>query len=134
LTARDDEGGDPACWAHLVHDDHDDALVVTLADVLNTDGDGAVWSTATGDLNVNLVRLAPQASIDAHRNDEVDVLVVVRSGAGEVVVDDRALQVAADQLVFIPRNSTRAIRAGSNGLIYLSIHRARGPMTLHRRV
>jgi mannose-6-phosphate isomerase-like protein (cupin superfamily) len=136
LTSSEDVGGDPPCWAHLVDDDRDDTVLVKLADLLRTDGDGAVWSlpaNASSDLNVNLVQLSAHASIDAHRNDEVDVVLFVRSGAGEIVVDNRISQIAADQLALIPRSSTRAIRAGSNGLVYLSIHRVRSPMTPRRR-
>lgn len=130
-----DEGGEAPCYAHLFQPETADPVLVKLGDLLGSDGgDGAVWSLpANGDLNVNLVQLGPNASIEAHRNSEVDVVVFVRSGDGEIVVDDRVSHVAADHLMFIPRDSTRAIHAGNTGLDYLSIHRARGPMTVGRR-
>lgn len=47
-----------------------------------------MWSLPhDADLDANLVRLEPHARIDTHRNTEVDVLVVVRGGSGELVVD-----------------------------------------------
>jgi len=129
-----DEGGEAPCYAHLIEAEGDDAVLVKLGDLLQADGDGAVWSLpANGDLNANLVRIGPNAGIDAHRNSEVDVLVLVRSGAGEIVVDGRVSSVAADDLMLIPRNSTRAIRAGERGLVYVTVHRARGPLTVGRR-
>jgi quercetin dioxygenase-like cupin family protein len=117
-----------------VVDDERDG-VVTLTDLLRSGGDGVAWSLpahASHDLNVNLVQLGPHASVDAHRNDEVDVLVIVRAGAGEIVVDGRVTPIVADQLMLVPRNSTRAIRAGADGLVYLTVHRARGAMTVRR--
>ena len=48
-------------------------------------GDGVVWSLPHGgDLDANLVRLGPDAAIGEHRNDEVDVLIYVQSGSGEL--------------------------------------------------
>ncbi len=112
----------------------DDAVVVKLGELLGSDGNGAVWSLPPdADLNANLVQLGPNTAIDAHRNAEVDVLVLVRSGAGEIVVDGRVSPVAADHLMLIPRGTMRAIRAGSSGLVYVTVHRARGPMTVGRR-
>src|SRR5438105_12935497 len=109
----------------------DDVLLVDLGAVSTGDVDGAVWSLPHGgELDANLVRLGAGAAIDEHCNEEVDVLVLVRSGDGEVVVGGKAHQISRGHLVLIPRGSRRAIHAGGHGLIYMSIHRRRGPIPL----
>lgn len=94
---------------------------------------GAIWTLAgSEDLNANLVRLGPGAGVGAHRNDEVDVLVYVRSGAGDVRIDGRAHALGAGSLVLIRRGTTRSIHAGAQGLTYLTVHRRRGPLQIRR--
>jgi quercetin dioxygenase-like cupin family protein len=108
-------------------------MLVDLGAIATSEASGAIWSLPHGgDLDANLVALAAGSGIDAHRNDEVDVLIVVRSGSGTVTVDDVARDVAGDNQVLIDRGAMRAISAGGNGLVYLSVHRARGPMTVRR--
>jgi hypothetical protein len=123
-----EQGGDPACWAHLFEDDQP-ALVVDLTDV--DEVGGAVWSLPHGgDLDANLVRLAPNACIPEHVNREVDVLLVVRAGEGELVVDETSHTLTDTTVALVPRYSSRSIRAGDDGLDYLSIHRRRDAMQI----
>ena len=105
-------------------------LVVDIGSTSLADG-GAIWSLPHGgDLDANLVRLAPDARIGRHVNDELDVLLVVQSGAGEIEVDGERRQLAADHLALIPKGSERMIEAGESGFTYLSIHQRRGPLTI----
>ena len=93
--------------------------------------DGVVWHLPHGgDLDANLVRLGAGAAIDEHRNHEVDVLVYVQSGSGQVLVDGRSHPVAADHVVLVGRGASRSIEAGALGLTFLSVHRRRGPMNI----
>ena len=125
-----EQGGDPACWAHLF-DDQQPALVADLADV--DEVGGAVWSLPHGgDLDANLVRLAPNARIPEHVNREVDVLLVVQAGGGELVVDEVSHALTDTTVALVPRYSSRSIRAGDAGLDYLSIHRRREAMQIGR--
>ena len=92
---------------------------------------GVVWKLPhEGDLDGNLVRLAAGRSIDEHVNDEVDVLVVVRSGGGELTVDGTAHPLVATALALVPRGSRRSITAGPGGIAYLSIHRRREGLSI----
>lgn len=129
----DDEGGEAPCYAHLLGDERP-AVVVELDRVPPGDG-GAVWSLPhDGDLDANLVRLAPGQSIGAHVNVEVDVLIVVRRGDGSVHVDDVTWPLAPDSVALVPVRSQRSISAGTAGLEYLSIHRRRDGLAIgHRR-
>jgi quercetin dioxygenase-like cupin family protein len=98
------------------------------------DGSGVLWALGgERQLEVNVVALEPGGAIDAHRNNEVDVLIVVLGGAGTLRVDDddRALEVHT--LAVVPRDTTRAITAGAVGMRYLSIHTLRPPPSIGRR-
>ena len=97
--------------------------------------DGVVWSLdERHDLNANLVRLSPGGGVGEHRNDEVDVLVVVLAGGGAVTVDGREVALAADRIVAVPRGAVRSIRAGDDeGMLYLTVHRQRGPLSIKPR-
>ncbi len=90
---------------------------------------GAIWSLPHGgDLDANLVRLSAGDLIADHVNDDVDVLMSVRDGAGELVVEGTTFTLSPDTLALVPRGAERRIVAGEGGLAYLSIHRARGPL------
>lgn len=87
--------------------------------------DGAVWSIETDDLDANLVQLGPARTIGEHRNDEVDVVIVVLGGDGLVTIDGERHEVASQTLVCVPRGTARAIVAGDDGLVYVTVHRRR---------
>ncbi len=106
-------GGDHPCWAHLPDD----------ADP--TAGSGVVWSLPhDGDLDGNFVHLRPGATIDAHVNTDLDVLIVVWSGRGELVVDGAVSVLERGVITRIRKGTERSIRAVDD-LRYLSIHRHR---------
>lgn len=96
-------------------------------------GDGVAWSAAPTGVNVNLVVLHPGGAISAHRNDEVDVVVVAMAGAGTVTIDGELVPVADGTAVVVPSGTTRSIAAGDGGLRYLTIHRSRGPLGIRAR-
>jgi quercetin dioxygenase-like cupin family protein len=126
-----DEGGEPPCYLHLIEGDHEVVRLRAIAESAPIDATGALWSLRPdGDLNANLVRLPPSRVIDAHRNDERDVLVVVLGGAGVITIDDSVLAVEAEDLVLIPQQTERSIRAGERGFVYLTVHQNRGPITI----
>jgi quercetin dioxygenase-like cupin family protein len=87
---------------------------------------GVIASLVGTDLNVNLVRLAPDDYLDAHVNTEVDVLLVGIGGAGIVELDSGTEPLDATGVVYVPKNTRRGIRAGSQGVTYLTCHRRRG--------
>jgi quercetin dioxygenase-like cupin family protein len=139
----EDVGGDPPCWAHLFEEPEDAAgsspVVADLGALEaavtggpgGADGPGgAVWSLPHGgDLDANLVRLPAGGSIGEHVNELLDVLLVVRSGSGELIVDGRRHPLRPDTVVLLPHGTRRALSAGPDGLGYLSVHRRRPAMT-----
>jgi quercetin dioxygenase-like cupin family protein len=96
-----------------------------LAEAAGQQRTGAIGSLVGADLNVNLVRLGPHESIAAHINSEVDVLLVGVSGAGVVELESGDERLAVGNALYIPRTLRRAIRAGEQGLAYLTCHRRR---------
>ena len=86
---------------------------------------GAVWGLDSTQLNANLVTLRAGESMPEHGNDEVDVLVIVRSGSGYLTIDAATHAVGADTIALIPRGANRSLRTGV-GLTYLTVHARRG--------
>jgi quercetin dioxygenase-like cupin family protein len=124
-----DTGGDPACWAHLGGEDS----VTSFESFHDEEGSGVVWSLPHGGgLDANIVRLAARDTIGEHVNDQLDVLVVVWSGSGELVVDDRRVPLRPGTIAHVDRGARRSICAEGEGLVYLSAHPSRGPMTISR--
>ena len=99
-------------------------------DLLARSGLGPLWGLASDDLNATLLVWPPGHEVAEHVNDELDVLVVVLEGNGEVVVDGQPHAVVAGFALLIPRGSSRHITAGDKGLRYLSVHRRRGPLQI----
>jgi quercetin dioxygenase-like cupin family protein len=90
---------------------------------------GVVWSASPEGLHTNLVVLDAGGTIPAHRNDAIDVLVVVLAGTGTLTVDETPVGLAPSAALLVPRGTKRAIRAGADGLRYLTIHAARPPLS-----
>ncbi|MBV7245182.1 MULTISPECIES: hypothetical protein [Streptomyces] len=89
---------------------------------------GALWQLAEPgrELDANLVRLPPGAEVGEHQEDVLDVLLVVLAGAGSVRAGDgRVLDLAPSTALWLPRTSRRALAAGPDGLVYLTVHRRR---------
>jgi Cupin domain len=100
--------------------------LVDLASLVAGGGDpGARWRLDGEDLQANLVRLDQGDRIQPHRNDEVEVLVVVVLGRGELTLDGQVHQLPPMTLAHLPKGTVRAIEAVDGPLAYLSVHRRR---------
>lgn len=109
-------------------------VVVDLAGVDTAGADGVAWALPDGgDLNANLVTLGAGGRIGLHRNAEVDVAMVVVSGAGELVVDGQKHSLRPHMLAHIPKATERQVDAGPTGLVYLSLHRSRPGLRITTR-
>ncbi len=97
---------------------------------------GALWRLAEQgrQLDANLVRLPPHASVTPHVEGVLDVLLLVVEGDGRL--DDGAStsqDMRPGELVWLPRGATRALAAGARGLTYLTVHRRRPGMAVGLR-
>ena len=86
---------------------------------------GALWRLDGEDLQANLVRLGVGDRIQPHRNDEVDVLLVVVSGQGALTLGGQVHPLVPMALVHVPKGTVRAMVAVDGSLAYLSVHRRR---------
>lgn len=89
------------------------------------DHPGALWRLNGEDLQANVVWLGRGDRIEPHRNDEVDVLVVVVSGRGELTLDGQVHPLVPMVLAHLPKGTVRAVAALDGPLAYLSVHRRR---------
>ncbi|MFD7441344.1 cupin domain-containing protein [Streptomyces sp. NPDC059909] len=88
---------------------------------------GALWRLAesTRQLDANVVRLPADAGVAEHIEPDLDVLLYVTGGGGVLHVDGEPQSIAAGSVVWLPHGSRRALRAGPEGLVQLSVHRRR---------
>ncbi|MGW7362401.1 cupin domain-containing protein [Streptomyces sp. NPDC054841] len=102
-------------------------LADLLADDASAERGGALWRLAEGgrQLDANVVRLPPDAGIGEHVEPDLDVLLYVAAGSGLLDVDGVRHEVTAGSVVWLPHGSRRALRAGPEGLVQLSVHRRR---------
>ena len=129
----DAEGGEPPCWAHLLEDaagagSREPASLVDVADLTELSAatiPGVAWSQQSADLNVNLVVFGAGQGVAAHVNTEVDVLVVVLTGEGTLVIDDVHRPIRAGQALVIPKGVSRTLRGSGQGIAYLTCHHRR---------
>jgi uncharacterized protein (DUF2249 family) len=98
----------------------------------DADAGGAVWrlEPAARQLDANVIRIHPDGMIEAHLGPDLDVLLHVVAGSGQIVTETDPIPVRAGSLVWLPRRSQRAILAGSNGLTYLSVHPRRPGLSI----
>ncbi|MFB6819708.1 hypothetical protein ACFCV8_34790 [Streptomyces sp. NPDC056347] len=93
---------------------------------------GAIWQLAEQgrELDANLVRLPPGAEVGTHREDVLDVLLVVLDGDGRLDAGDESLGLTPSTVLWLPKTSRRALTAGPDGLAYLTVHRRRPGLTI----
>jgi uncharacterized protein (DUF2249 family)/quercetin dioxygenase-like cupin family protein len=101
----------------------------------DSDATGVAWTLKARerDLDSNIIRLPPTGIIGRHAGPDVDVLVHVLAGTGELATENGAVALAPGALVWLPRRSSRQFTAGSDGLSYLTVHQRRQALTLTTR-
>ena len=101
-----------------------------VVDLLGRCGVGPLWGMASGDLNATLLAWPPDHEVAEHTNSELDVLLVVLKGDGVAKVDGQEHALLCGSALLVEKGSSRMIRAGADGLRYLSIHKRRGPLRI----
>jgi uncharacterized protein (DUF2249 family) len=88
---------------------------------------GAIWklSMTDRDLDSNIINLPAGATIEAHQGPDVDVLIHVIHGGGQLSTEVGSLDLTPGALIWLPRRSRRQLVAGSGGLRYLTVHQRR---------
>lgn len=85
-----------------------------------------LWSLGgpTRDLDADVVRLAPGASLGEH-TEEFEILFGVLTGAGELRTPDGTWRLTPGALAWLPAGLTRCVDAGEEGLVYTTTRRRR---------
>lgn len=78
----------------------------------------------TRDLDADVVRLAPGASIGDH-TEKFGVLFSVLTGTGELRTPDGSWRLTPGALAWLPAGLARCVTAGEDGLVYTTAHRRR---------
>jgi uncharacterized protein (DUF2249 family) len=107
-------------------------VVADASDLAAADSTGAIWKLPMRerDLDSNVIALAPGTSIGAHDGPDVDVLIYVLAGSGQLGTERGVLELAGGALCWLPRRSRREFTAGREGLKYLTVHQRRQALTL----
>ncbi len=128
---------DPGAWQIRITKLASTPLPRVLADTtaLSTtaaDATGVIWKLQMRerDLDSNIIALAPGATIDTHAGPDVDVLIHVLAGSGQLTTELDALALRPGSLTWLPRRSRRQFTAGPDGLRYLTVHQRRQALTL----
>jgi uncharacterized protein (DUF2249 family)/quercetin dioxygenase-like cupin family protein len=109
-----------------------DLAGVAAADGTGAGGAGAVWKLQARDrdLDSNVIALPPAAAIDAHAGPDLDVLIHVLAGGGQLTTEQGVLDLTPGALAWLPRRSRRQFTAGPDGLCYLTFHQRRQSLVL----
>lgn len=88
---------------------------------------GAVWqlSAHQRDLDSAVISMPPNTTVERHVGPDLDVLIHVTGGFGELVTERGRVALAPGDLVWLPRRSQRKFAAGPDGLSYLTVSRRR---------
>ena len=97
------------------------ALPAAVERVARSSREGACWTVASDDWDVNLVAWARGHGVAAHVNEAVDVIVIGIRGRGEIELDGRPIPLRSRGIHLIPRGARRSIRAETR-LLYLTCH------------
>lgn len=114
-------------------------ILAELGPLLGTAGvqqRGALWrlSEPGRGLDANVVHLPAGAGVDEHVEEAVDVLLVVVAGGGVLGPGPDATGGALTPgvIVWLPRATRRSLRAGDQGLTYLTVHTRRPALGIGR--
>ncbi|MFF4367118.1 hypothetical protein [Streptomyces sp. NPDC001594] len=93
---------------------------------------GALWRLrgAGRQLDANLVRHLPGTGGAPSTENAVDVVMVVVAGTGVLTLDGEQSHLSPGFLGLLPRGAVRALLAGPQGLVVLTVHRRRRGMSI----
>jgi quercetin dioxygenase-like cupin family protein len=94
---------------------------------VTADRGGALWLLAAEgrQLDSNVIRLPAEARVDFHVEPDLDVLLYVADGSGWLDVAGTRQELEPGCVAWLPHGARRALSAGADGLVYLTVHRRR---------
>lgn len=111
------------------------ADTTTLVKPITAQTSGAIWKLEPGDrgLDSNIIALAPGDEIASHVGPDLDVLIFVLSGSGELYTELNSIPLQEGTLVWLPQKSHRHFSAGADGLQYLTVHQRKPTLNISPR-
>ncbi|MGW1027661.1 hypothetical protein ACWD4J_28850 [Streptomyces sp. NPDC002577] len=110
-------------------------VLARMADLLGEtppEQGGALWRLAARrrQLDANVVRLAPGAEVGAHAEPDLDVLLYVTAGGGQLDAESVRHTLGPGSITWLPHGTRRSLSAGPDGMAYLTVHRRRPGLTI----
>lgn len=104
----------------------------SIGEEAGADASGAVWTLRMRerDLDSNIIQLPAGEAIDAHAGPDLDVMIHVLDGRGQLTTELGTVALAPGTLVWLPKRSRRQFTAGEQGLRYLTVHQRRQALAL----
>ena len=93
---------------------------------------GPVWGAASEDLNATILVWPAGEGPAEHVNDARDVLYAVLEGSARLEVDGEERDLQAGEALIVEKGAARALRAGEDGVRYLTAHLRRGGLEIKR--
>lgn len=93
---------------------------------------GSVWQLEPGtrDLDANIIVLAPEDEIAMHVGPELDVLIVVLEGSGELETELSTIELHQGAVVWLPKKAQRRFVAEADGLKYFTVHQRKPTLNI----
>ncbi len=102
------------------------------SDTAEADVTGAAWKLQVRerDLDSNIIALPPGGTIEAHTGPNLDVLIHILAGSGQLTTELGGIDLEPGALLWLPRHARRQFTAGPDGLRYLTVHQRRQALVL----
>jgi uncharacterized protein (DUF2249 family)/quercetin dioxygenase-like cupin family protein len=102
------------------------------SDTAEADVTGAAWKLQIRerDLDSNIIALTPGGTIEAHTGPNLDVLIHILAGSGQLTTELGGIDLEPGALLWLPRHARRQFTAGPDGLRYLTVHQRRQALVL----
>src|SRR5690625_2692500 len=110
-------------------------VVLDTSDLLassSQDAAGSIWRLEPGarDLDSNIIALPPQGEIGQHVGPELDVLIFVLTGSGELHTELDTIALQSGHVLWLPAKAQRRFTAGPEGLRYLTVHQRKPTLNI----
>lgn len=103
-----------------------------LLEATGLDTGGSIWQLDPGarDLDANIIALPANDEIGMHVGPNLDVLILVLHGSGELHTEINVLKLYPGALLWLPRNAHRRFLAGPEGLQYFTVHQRKPTLNI----
>lgn len=104
----------------------------TLLHDSGADTGGSIWQLTPGtrDLDSNIIALPAHDEIAQHIGPDLDVLILVLHGSGDLHTELNVIALHQGALVWLPRKAQRRFIAGQDGLQYLTVHQRKPTLNI----